>query len=177
LVEKIITYFETEDLFCKAVEELHRAGITKLEYFTPYYIKNLPKTSKEKTLGISILALTGSFIGLIIALLFIYWSGAVDYKLNIGGKPFFSLIFSLPIAFEISLLIASLFGIAGFLIYSKLPQWYNEYYDNEIFRSAVDDKFVIIVEINDNDRINFNYISEIINKVHHGSIIQKLKLL
>ena len=52
-------------------------------------------------------------VGMVSALLLQWWTGAVDYPLVIGGKPLFAFEFSIPITFEVTVLLAAFAAVLG----------------------------------------------------------------
>jgi hypothetical protein len=76
---------------------------------------------KMSPIGIS--AFFGGLAGLGLALLFQYWTSAVDYPVQTGSKPMFSIVYSIPVTFAITALFACLAGFIAFLIKSRLPNW------------------------------------------------------
>ena len=53
---------------------------------------------------------------------FQYWTSAVNYPLNIAGKPFFSLPAFVPIIFELTILFAGLATFGSVLFMCRLPK-------------------------------------------------------
>lgn len=51
------------------------------------------------------ISLVGGIIGFITGMTMIYWTGAVDYELIVGGKPYFSPMFAFPISYELTILL------------------------------------------------------------------------
>lgn len=93
------------------------------------YISPIPVESDgrlKKSGAISLWALIGSLAGIIVTAGFIYWTMAKDYPINIGGKPFFSIVYSVPVIFEISILFTLFFALAAFLFKAGLPDWHEE---------------------------------------------------
>ena len=50
-----------------------------------------------------------------------WWTNAVDYPMNISGKPLFSLPANIPVAFELIILFSALTAFAGVLMLNCLP--------------------------------------------------------
>jgi hypothetical protein len=94
-----------------------------------------------------------SFVGLLgglsTALGLQYWTGAVDYKLNIGGKGFFDWQFSVPIDFELSILGTAILTVVGLFHLCRLPTWYHKYQNDASFAKATDDTFVVTIDADD----------------------------
>ena len=124
------------------------------EIFSPIPVDD-SKIISKRSKSISFWMLTGALFGGMLALLFQYWSSGVDYKINLGGKEFFSLVYSVPIIFEIAVLFSAIFGFTAFLINSGLPRWY---LDNPVIEDNIDgilnDTILIYMDITDDNAIN-----------------------
>ena len=65
---------------------------------------------------ISIVCFIFAILTLIFSLYFQYWTSEIDYKINYGSDTFFSIIYSLPITFEIVILVSSVASFITFFI-------------------------------------------------------------
>lgn len=65
---------------------------------------------------ISIVCFIFSILTLIFSLYFQYWTSSIDYRINYGSDTFFSIIYSLPVTFEIVILISSVASFITFFI-------------------------------------------------------------
>jgi hypothetical protein len=59
---------------------------------------------------------------LLFALWLTWWTSAVNWPINVGGKPFFSLPAFIPIMFELTILFSALSSVAGLVYFCRLPQ-------------------------------------------------------
>jgi hypothetical protein len=137
-----------EDLL-HAVHELRRHGYRRLDAFTPYPVKGL-----EEAVGIrrSLLAwivfpiaVAGAGLGYLIQL----FCNAIDYPLNVGGRPLNSVPAFIPITFETGVLAASLGGVFVFLLLTGLPRLHAPVDDVEGFQRASIDTFWVGVDDRD----------------------------
>jgi hypothetical protein len=91
--------------------------------------------------------ITGCFLGWLMQ----WWMNAVDYPLNISGKPFFALEPSIPIMFELTILFAALAAVFGMFALNKLPRPYNPLFYSKRFAKVSDDGFFISIESGDGE--------------------------
>ena len=82
-------------------------------------------------------------------LLMQWWMNAVDYPLNISGKPLFSLPANIPVMFELTVLFAAGGAFLGMLVLNGLPALYHPLLTNDRFRRATADRFFISIETDD----------------------------
>jgi len=134
--------FSDEFEFFAAKKIVESTKTIKFSAFSPTPFSNSKRNSSKWYNGLSVWGVIGSFVGAFLTAYFIFWSSEVDYALNIGGKPMFSLVPSLPVIFEMSIFFAFIFIIIAFLLKLKLPKWKEE---NEDCAG----RFILIIEFND----------------------------
>jgi hypothetical protein len=129
----------------EAVEAVRREGYSKIDTFTPFPIHGMDRSMGLSPSKLGYIVIGGGITGCALAFLMQWWMGAVDYPLNISGKPLFSVEPSVPIAFELTILFAALGAVAGMLALNGLPKPYNPLFYSERFGRATDDAFFLHV--------------------------------
>jgi hypothetical protein len=89
------------------------------------------------------------FAGAGLAMLFQWWSSAVDYALVVSGKPLFAWQAFVPITFEVGVLGAALGAFFGMLFLSRLPRWHHPLFNSSRFEGVTDNRFFIAIEASD----------------------------
>ena len=90
-----------------AAKAIRQAGYRNLEVHSPHPIHGIDEVLKAKRPRLSYGAIVGAVIGLVGGMWMAWWMNAIDYPLIISGKPMFSFLPSLPIAFELAILLAA----------------------------------------------------------------------
>src|ERR1700722_8056425 len=85
-----------------------QAGYRQMDAYTPYAIEGLAEELGEPKTRIPLVVLIGGLVGAGAGFLMQYWSMAVDYQMNVGGRPLNSWPAFFPIAFEMMILVASI---------------------------------------------------------------------
>ena len=129
-----------------AAEAVREAGYTHFDTFSPFPVHGMNRAMGLGNSKVGWFALGGGVTGLLAGFLLQWWTAAVDYPLNISGKPFFAVEPSVPIMFELTILFAAFGAVAGMLALNGLPRPYNPLFFSERFSNkASDDGFFLMI--------------------------------
>jgi hypothetical protein len=109
-------------------------------------------------------ALIAGLSGTALAFLMIFWMVGVDYKNIFGGKPFFNVPPSIPIMFEVTVLLASL-TVTGAMIalFNRLPANSDPLQDSNFVAHTTSDMFGAYVESSD-PKFNYNEVRNLFTR-------------
>ncbi len=146
----ILATFDTPDAVKDAARHLRQSGFRAFEAYTPYPVEGLgeiihPGPKRFLPLLMFATAIVAAAWGYWIQ----YWGEAVNYPLNVGGRPFNSWPAFVVGTFEFMLLVTVIVGFVGMLAASRLPQLYHPIFEADAFQRASRDRFVICVESTD----------------------------
>lgn len=137
----IVGLFKDPYHLMRAAKEVQKRNFTLCDAFTPYPIHGLDKILGHRRSIIPwvtlIFGLAGCFGGLALTI----WTSAIDWPINVGGKPFISLPAFIPVVFELTVLfggLATFFALFGFC---RLPNFHTHIFDKEI----TNDSFALYV--------------------------------
>lgn len=142
----LLGVFSDEHDMIKAAHELKKLKLSIYDIYTPFPVHGLDAILEIKGTRLPFMTLIGGITGLCLALYFQYWVSAVDWPINVGGKPFNSLPAFIPIAFEITVLLSAFVSVFAFLFRNKLLPIYKDIIMHE---GASQDKFVIALALTD----------------------------
>ena len=145
----VIADFDTPEDLLRAIRTARTAGYTKLEAYTPFPIHGIDEAMAEPRSPLGRIVLTGALLGFTSAVLLQWWTGAVDYKLVIAGKPLFAFQPSVPIMFELSVLFGAFAAVLGMFHLNKLPTYYHPLFNYSKHAGATNDRFLLAIEAND----------------------------
>lgn len=130
-----------------AALKLHGAGIRAMDAFTPYPIEGLEDILRPAERSrLPMLIAAGAVIGAVLGYFVQYWAAAIDYPLNVGGRPYGSWPAFTVSAFEVTLLCAVAAGFIAFLAFCRLPLLYHPLFTLDGFERASHDRFFLCVE-------------------------------
>lgn len=145
-VYAVAAEFEDAPGLLEALRELRRRGYRKLDALTPFPVHGLNEALEIRRSPLGWAALASGLLGAGGALLLQWWTAAVAYPLVIGGKPFFAIEPSVPVAFELAVLLASFAAVLGMLALNGLPRFFHPATRHSRFVRASDDRFLLLVE-------------------------------
>ncbi len=132
-----------------AAEAVHEAGFRHFDTHSPFPIHGMDKAMGLGNSIVGWITLVGGITGLSLATLMQWWMGAVDYPISISGKPFFAVEPSIPIMFELTVLLASLATAGGMFALNGLPRPYNPLFYSKNFLRVTDDAFFLHIAASD----------------------------
>jgi hypothetical protein len=132
-----------------AAHAVRDAGFSKLDAFTPFPVHGLDTALGHPGSKVPWIILGGACFGGGGGLLLQWWTSAVDYPLQVAGKPFFSLPAFVPITFELGVLFSAFAAIGGMLLLNRLPQPYHPVFTHSRYPRVTDDVFLLAVEAGD----------------------------
>ncbi len=145
----VVGNFTDPDKLIHAAEAIRDAGFTRWDIFTPYPLHGLDVAMGDKRSWIPRVTLTFAVIGAITAMYFMYWTSAVDYRLIIGGKPFFSWQAFIPVMFEVTVLFGCIATVVALFLVNRIPQYHHPI-DHDAWAPAItNDTFVVMLEAAD----------------------------
>jgi hypothetical protein len=142
----VIGDFDSPEDLLRAIRTARAAGLNKLEAYTPFPIHGIDEALGEGRSPLGRIVIVCALLGLTAAVLLQWWTGAVDYKVVIAGKPLFAVEPSVPIIFELTVLLASFAAVIGMLALNKLPQYYHPLFNFSQHMGSTNDRFLLAVE-------------------------------
>lgn len=141
--------FTDPDKVLVAARQLREAGYRKFDFHTPYPLHGLDDAMGVRRTILPWISLGGGLTGLAVATHLQWWTGAVDYPLVIGGKPFFAFEPSVPIMFELTVLVSAIATVVGMFALNGLPKWFSRWQHDAHFTRMMDDAFVVTIDAED----------------------------
>lgn len=145
----LLAEFPDAGALTRAARAARAAGYTRLDAYSPFPHEGLAEAVgfHRTRLGWAVLgaALTGALVGYLIQ----WWTMAVDYPVNVGGRPLNSWPAFVPITFELMVLFAALTAVVGAIVGSGLPRPHHPVFAVPAFERATTDGFFLSIEASD----------------------------
>jgi hypothetical protein len=145
----LIAAFDTTPELYRACEKVRDAGHRRWDALSPFPVHGLDAAMGIRRSKVPRTSILGGIIGFTTGMSFIWWSGAVEYPLVVGGKPYFSPMFAFPVSYELTILFTAFATIIGMFIINRLPMHYHPIQKAPQFVRAMDDRFYIVIEAAD----------------------------
>lgn len=148
-VHGLLAEFPHPGALMHAAEATRDAGYDHFDTYSPFPIHGMDRAMGLGQSLVGPITFVGAVAGVATGWALQWWTSAVDYPLNVSGKPYFSLEPSLPIIFEVTVLFSALAAVAGMLALNGLPRPYNPLFYSDRFKRATDDGFFLHIAASD----------------------------
>jgi hypothetical protein len=145
----LLAEFADEEALLAAATRVRSLGFKRVEGYSPYPVHGLSEALGIRGVRLPRIVLAGGIIGCAVALAMQWYSAVIDYPLNVGGRPFASWPSFMPIAFELTILIAGISAVLGMFALNGLPQPYHPLFNVPEFAKASRAGFFLCVEARD----------------------------
>ena len=134
-VHGLLAEYRTAQGLLDAAHRAQAAGYHRMDAYSPFPIEELSEIICEGHRSkVPLICLLGGITGAIGGFALAYWTSAIEYPLNVGGKPFNSWPAFIPVIFECTVLLASFSAGIGMLALNGLPEPYHPVFNVESFR-------------------------------------------
>lgn len=145
----LLAEYDTPGQLVAAAEQVRDAGYRKWDCHSPFPIHGIDPAMGIRPTILPLLVFGAGMTGTALAILMQWWMNAWEWQWIVSGKPYFSLPQQIPIAFELTVLLAGFTSFLGMWALNKLPQVWHPLFKKDSFHKATDDGFFISVESED----------------------------
>jgi Protein of unknown function (DUF3341) len=132
-----------------AAGRAYEEGYRRMDAYTPFPVHGLAEALGFRRTRLPLLVFFGGIAGCVGGYGLQYWISAVDYPLNIGGRPLNSWPAFIPVTFELTILVAALAAVLGMLALNGLPMPYHPVFNVPEFELASRNRFFLCIESTD----------------------------
>lgn len=145
----LMAEFEKPDQLIHATEAAYAAGYRRMDAYTPFPIEEVSEAIHFHDDLLRRIVLVAAISGIITALTLQILGAAIDYPLNIAGRPLLSWPSFVPITFELTVLFSGIAAVLSVIVLNGLPQPYHPVFNAPNFERASIDRFFLCIESND----------------------------
>ena len=145
----LIAEFDSPSAVVAAARRTYGAGYRRINAYSPFPIEELSEAIGFHRDYVALCTLICGVLGAVGGFTLQYWTGGIDYPINVGGRPLMSLPSFIPITFECTVLLAAFGAFLGNLLMNRLPQPYHPAFNVPSFARASQDRFFLCVKSDD----------------------------
>lgn len=145
----VLGEFHSPERLLEAAKALRERGFVRLDAYSPFPVEGLEEVLEMKSSRLPALGLVAGLSGAVGAYVIQWFTQAVDWKIDVGGRPFHSAPAFIPITFETGVLAAAGAVFFGMFVVCGLPRVTHPLFELESFRSATVDGFWVSVTVDE----------------------------
>lgn len=141
----ILAEFDSPTDLVNAARRTYSAGYKRIDAYSPFPIEELAEAIGFHKTGVPLVVLIGGLLGCVGGYVLQYWIAAINYPINIGGRPYNSWPAFIVVTFEMTILFAGLAAVFGMLALNGLPMPHHPVFNVPRFAFATKDRFFLII--------------------------------
>lgn len=145
----LLAEFTSQRDVLAAAQRARAEGYGCMDAYTPFPVESLAEVIGCRPTAIPLIVLIGGAVGALGGYFMEWYAMAVDYPINIGGRPFNSWPAYIPITFELLVLCAAISAVIGMLALNRLPRLHHPVFSAPGFERASTDRFFLCIEAQD----------------------------
>jgi hypothetical protein len=143
----VLGEFQDDRALCDAARRLRELGCGRLDAHTPVPVPGVEEALGLRRSAVPLIALCGAILGGAGGYLMQWWMNAVDYPINVGGRPDHAAPAFIPVTFETAVLTTAVFIVLGFFALAGFPRTHHPVFEVEAFRTASVDGLWLSAEV------------------------------
>lgn len=147
----LLAEFETPEQLADAVGKMRDAGFREVDVHVPFADGKVLDAVGSFRSPLPAVTLVGALFGGAGAYLLMWWTQAVDYPINVGGRPDHALPAFIPITFETMVLFGGLSVFFAWMLLSGLPKLWRPIFEVDGFETATVDRWWLRVDATGDD--------------------------
>jgi hypothetical protein len=148
-IHGLLAEFDSPEALRRATRRAWRAGYRDMDAYTPYPVEGLARDLGMVRTRIPFVVLTAGLVGATVGFGMQFWTMAMDYPFDVGGRPENSWPVFLPITFEVMVLVAAFAALLGMMFLNGLPRLHHPVFNVPQLVRASQDRFFLCIEATD----------------------------
>ncbi len=167
----LVEFVKPEEVLA-ATRRARQAGYRRMDAYTPYPVEGLALELGLRSTRIPFVVLMGGLVGAGVGFFMQYYSMAIDYTFNSGGRPYNSWPVYIPITFELLILVGAFAAFLGMVFLNGLPQHHHPLFNVPQFARSSQDRYFLCIEATDpqfDRRVTAEFLTTL---SPHGDVIE-----
>lgn len=149
MIHGLLAEFLRPEELVDAARRAREAGFQRFDAYSPLPVHGLADALDIRGTRLPYLVLAGGILGAAGGYGLQVWTNAIDYPLDVGGRPLHSWPAFIVVAFELAILGASLTAVLGMFALNGLPRPHHPVFNVPAFLRASRDRFFLLLEARD----------------------------
>jgi hypothetical protein len=145
----LLAEYKSPEALIEAAQHAYARGYRRMDGYSPVPVEGLAEALGFHRNRLPLIVLIGGILGGTGAFLMMWFSAAINYPLNVGGRPLLSWPAFVPIVFELTILAAAFATVFGMLGLNGLPMPYHPLFSVPDFTRASRSRFFLCVQSDD----------------------------
>jgi len=145
----LLAEFDDPNALVAATQRAYHEGYRRMDAYSPFPIEELHEALGGHHTRLPLIVLIGGICGCIGGYALQYWTQAIAYPINVGGRPYQSWPAFIPVTFECTILAAALSAVLGMVALNGLPMPYHPVFNVPRFALASRNRFFLCIEARD----------------------------
>jgi hypothetical protein len=145
----LMAEFDNPTALVEAARAAREKGYRKLDAYSPFPIEELTDALHLHHNKLPLIVLLGGIVGGLAGYLLQYYVTVIYFPINVAGRPLHSWPSYIIIAFETTILFASISAVLGMLALCGLPMPYHPTFNVPRFALASRNRFFLCIESRD----------------------------
>jgi hypothetical protein len=145
----VLAEFDDPNALVAATARAYREGYRRMDAYSPFPIEELHEALGGHHTRLPLIVLIGGIFGGLGGYALQYWTQAIAYPINVGGRPYHSWPAFIPVTFECTILAAALSAVLGMIALNGLPMPYHPVFNVPRFALASRNRFFLCIEAAD----------------------------
>ncbi len=143
----LVAEFERETDVNAALSTALDRELGFIEAYGPYPLQEAAKLQNLETWIVPAITLIAAVTGAAGTYWLQYWTNAIDYPLNVGGRPLHSWPAFIPASMIVGVLSGGGATLLGMLFLCRLPTLHHPIFEAQNFERASQDRFFLSIEV------------------------------
>jgi hypothetical protein len=145
----LLARFETPEAVDEAIRRARAAGYANIATYSPFPLHETHEVLGRGGAPVAVIAIAAGIFGACLQYFTQYWMNAIDFPLNVGGRPLHSWPAFIPPTLIMGMLWAAAAALIGMLALCRLPRLHHPLFAVPGFERASLDRFFLCIRADD----------------------------